>query len=516
LLDRFASTRAWQQLAPGHGLENKLDYIGKIGWLASFTGGNEAALIARSQVAIVMTGLEVRGEEIRPRLALIAETHSSPDDLRKVIENRLPELARKIYGREIKESSQYSGVTITSYASENPARRLFSAQIGGEWILANHSDTLRGCIDTRLGRSPSMANNFHLQNSKPDIARNGVLFGFITGEGMTRLLRFGIFMLSSNALRETGITETLQDVFSDLASRSSDGMAFGTSFENGAVVDRYALLFKPDLVESLKPVIKPNRSDPQSLNLTPATAKDVTVINVENPGKTLDGIESAISARIGVGQSFLLHQFLLGARQTFFGLKSDDGLQSALGNEISNFVVEEESGKRVWLIAARDRGLLSRAVEQYLSLQGAKIRRENYSGIEMISSSDARKGSAIFIGNFLALGERNQLIRLIEAQRNGQSLASAPQFTTAGRPSKDAAVISFSSVKDESEELMAALARWLGARQSIERGATAFDQLPLAVSATSLKQQGVYVESHSPFGNFPFYVSLVDGAAGNK
>jgi hypothetical protein len=516
LLDSFASTRAWQQLAPSYGVENKLDYIGKIGWLASFTGGHETALIARSQVAVVMTGLEVRGEEVRPRLALIVETHSSSGDLSKLIANRLPEFARKIYGREIKESSEYSGVAITSYASEMPERRLFSAQIGSEWILANHSDTLRSCIDTRLGRSPSMANNFHLQNSKPHIGRKGELFGFITGEGMTRLLRFGIFMLSSNALRETGITETLQDVLSDLASRSSDGMAFGSGFENGVVVNRYALLFKPDLVESLKPVIKPNQGNPQSLNLTPATARDVTVINVENPSKTLDGIETAISARIGVGQSFLLHQFLLGARENFFGLKSDDGLQSAMGNEISNFVFEKEPEKRVWLIEARDQGLLSRALEQYLTQQGARIQRGNFSGVEIISSSNARQGAAVFIGDFLALGERNQLIRLIEEHRRGQNLASAPQFTSASRPSQDAAVISFSSVKEESGELMAAVARWLGASGSIQSAATAVDRLPLAVSATSLNHQGVYVESHSPFGNFPFFVSLVDGATASQ
>ncbi len=512
LADRFGSTKAWRQLAPIYGVENKLNYIGKVGWLASLTGGNEAAVLARSQIAIVVTGIEVRGEEVKPRLALVAETHSNQNDLSKLIENRLPEFARKIFGREIKESSEYAGVKITGYLSGAPERGLFSAQIGGEWILANHQDTLRACIDARLGRAPSMANNFHLKTSRDVVGPGGEMFGFITGEGVTRLLRFGAFLLSNDALRQTGITESLQDVLSDLASRSSDGIAYGASIENGAVVDRYALLFKPDLVESLKPAIKVNQGEPQSLNYIPSTVEDVTVFNVENPDKTLDGIEAAISARIGVGQGFLLHQFLIGARETFLGVKSGDGLQAAIGNEIANFDFTSTPEDRVWLIAARDRQSISQIAERYLAQQDGRVRRENYSGVEIIISNNARKGAAAIIGDFLALGGRTQLVRLIEEHRSGQSFKTAPQFLSAHKPSQKTAMIGFSSVKDESGEMMAALARLLGGSAIGQSGITVLDRLPFAMSATSLNEKGIYLESHSPFGNFPFFVSLVDGA----
>ncbi|MCI0392353.1 MAG: DUF3352 domain-containing protein, partial [Acidobacteria bacterium] len=511
LLNRFTSTRAWQQLAPNYGIEEKFNYIGKIGWLASFTGGGEAAMLARSQFAIVLTGLEVRGEEVRPHLALIAETHSSANDLRKTIEKRLPELARRIYGREIKESSEYGGVAVTSYAGGNPERRLFSAQIEGEWILANHPDPLRTCIDTRLDRMPSMADNFYWLNSRPLVQPDSDLIGFISGEGVSRLLRFGAYMLSIGALRETGITDLLQDVLVDLASRTSDGIAYGANFENGQVVDRYGLLFKPDMVDSLKPAIKVNQGEPQSLNFIPSVVKDVTIINVENPNKTLDGIEAAVSARIGVGQSFLLHQFLLGAREVFFGMKSSAIAQPAIGNEIASFNFTREQGDRVWLIAVRDRQGLSRLVERYLSQQSATIRRENYSGVEIINSSNAKNGSAAFIGDFLALGHRAQLLRLIEAHRSGRSFKTSPQFTSAGRLPQKSAVMSFSSVKDESGEMMAALARWLGELPDTQSGHMALDQLPFATSATTLNEKGIYIESHSPFGNFPFFISLVEG-----
>lgn len=512
VLGHLTSTETWRQMAPAYGLENKLDFIGEIGWLASLAGGGETGMLARSQVAIVITGLEVHGEEIKPRLAVIAETHSSQNDLRRTIEKRLPELARKIYGREVKETSDYGGVTITSYA-KSPDRRLFSAQIGGEWILANHSDPLRACIDTRLGRAPSMANNFFLQNSQPLVARNGDLFGFITGEGVTRLLHFGAFLLSSGALRETGLLGIFQDVLSDLASRSSDGIAYGMSIEDGMAVDRYVMLFKPDLVEGLKPAIKVNRSEPKSLDYIPSNIKYATVINVENPNKTLDGIEAVISSRIGVGQSFLLHQFLLGAREVLFGMKSGGNSGPVIGNEITSLNFTKDPDDRIWLIATHNRGAMAQVIERYLA---PTTRRENYSGVEIINSGSSRKGSAAFIGDFVAIGGRAQLIRLIETQRKGESFKSVIRSDAEGAMPEGAAIMSFSSVKDESIEMMGTIARWAGGSAPPRPGTLSTMQLPFATSVTSLKEQGIYIESHSPFGNLPFFVSMVDGVTADQ
>ena len=85
LLDQLTSTKAWRQLAPAYGISDNLKYAGKVGWLANFGGGGETALLARSQFAVVVTGIEVRGEEIKPHLALVAETHGSAEALRKVV-----------------------------------------------------------------------------------------------------------------------------------------------------------------------------------------------------------------------------------------------------------------------------------------------------------------------------------------------------------------------------------------------------------------------------------------------
>ncbi len=528
LVDRFSSTKAWRELAPAYGVSDELDYIAKAGqWdlIARITGGGEAAMLARSQFALAVTGIEVRGEEVKPRMALIAETHSNPKSLREAAEKRLPELAQNAFGRFVKETGEYSGVQITTYRAVDSEKQLLAAQIESELILANHPDPLRSCIETRLGRAPSMAGNFYLQNARSMVERadgangangSGCLFGFVTGEGVTRLLRFWAFLISGDALSKAALAGAMGDVFTEFSARAADGIAYGASFEDGVVVDRYALLFKPEMAEALKLAIKPAASAPRALDVIPVEARDLTLIGVENPMRTLDKIEAATSARIGAAQSFLLHQFVIGAREAFLGLRAGDKADEAIGDEIANFNTTTEAEDRVWLVAPRDRAFVTTLVERVFTAQGAVLAREKYKGVEIVNSSDERRGAAAFVGDFLALGKREPLLNLIDSQQGGRSVKNSPQFVTASKASPPAAIRSFASVRDESGEMMAAIARWSGGLPAAQSGVAALDRLPFAASATSINERGVYVESRSPFGNFPFFISIFAGATNGK
>src|SRR5262245_7423506 len=83
VLKQLTATTAWKQLAPAYGLTEKLNYAGALGGLAQFAGalGGETTLLARAQLAVVVTSLEVRGEQVKPRWALLAETHAGQRDL---------------------------------------------------------------------------------------------------------------------------------------------------------------------------------------------------------------------------------------------------------------------------------------------------------------------------------------------------------------------------------------------------------------------------------------------------
>ncbi|MBO0725533.1 MAG: hypothetical protein J2P52_08035 [Blastocatellia bacterium] len=532
LIGNLTSTKAWRELAPAYGVPEGLDYFSKIGSLplgplgplgdliARMTGRGEAAILARSQFALVITGLEVRGEQVKPRIALIAETHSGADSLREVAERRLPQFAERAFGRIVKESGEYAGIPFQIWSAGDSEKRLLAAQIEGELILANDPEPLRECIDTRLGRAPSMVNNFYLRNSRPLVEPSGgqsAMFGFVTGEGVTRLLRFWAFLVSGDMLSKAAVAGAMGDVFTDFSSRATDGIAYGVSFENGDVVDRYTLLFKPDLADALKVAVKPSgQSEPSAsvgrvpriMDMIPAGARDVTLIGVENPIKALDGIEAAISSRVGAAQSFLLRQFIIGALDFFLGIKENEKADGVIGDEIANFNTTGDAKDRVWLISQHDESFVKTLIERVFTVRDAKLLREQYKGSVIFSSSDARHGAAVIIGDFLALGARDRLTQLIDEHQSGRSFINSPELAAADKTPGPAAVKSFTSVKEETGEMLSAIARWTGrapARPS------ALDQLNLATSSTTINDSGVYVESRSPFGNFPFFISLADG-----
>jgi hypothetical protein len=523
LMDNLTSTKAWREFAPVYGVPEKLDYIGKIGawplsdWIARMTGKGELAMLARSQFAVVITGLEVRGEQVKPRIALIIETHSDADYLREIAGKRLPQLAERAFGRSAKESGEYAGVPFEIWSSGDSEKRLLAAQIEGELIIANDPEPLRECIDTRLGRAPSMVNNFHLRNARPLVEPAGgesAMFGFVTGEGVTRLLRFWAFLVSGDTLSKAAVAGAMGDVFTDFSSRATDGIAYGASIENGTVVDRYTLLFKPDLADALKAAVKPARqNEPNAdsrrvMDMIPAEARDVTLIGVENPIKALDGIEAAIAARVGAAQSFLLRQFIIRALDFFLGIRENEKADGLIGDEIANFNMTGDAKDRVWLISQRDEDFVKTLIERVFTARSATLMREQYKGREIFRSSDARHGAAVIIGDFLALGERERLTQLIDAHQSGRSFTNSPALSAEEKTRGAAAVKSFSSVKEETGEMLSAIARWAGRAPTRP---SALDQLNLATSATTINDRGVYVESHSPFGNFPFFISLIDG-----
>jgi hypothetical protein len=518
LLDRLTATRAWQELAPAYGLADRLKFAGKLGGLAQYAGGlgGEAAMLARSQVAVVVTGLEVRGEQVKPRWALLVETHTRPGSLQTTVEARLPELARRALGKAMRTTIEHNGVAIVAYKAANrqgEEKQLLSAQIEGEWLLANHPDALRACIDARQGRVAALAGSAQLQKARPAVGRAGEVFGFITGDGVTRLLRFGAYLLAGGAIGNIGkaaLAGAVGDVVTDFVGKSTDGAAYSVSFENGGVVDRYAMLLKPDLLGSLQGALKINQREPRLLNLIPATVEEATLLNLENPGQAFGALETVIAARVGVGQSFMLRHFLKGVQEAFLGLRVDELAARAIGDEAASLNFTDDVDNRLWLLTIRDRALMRRLLEKLLTVGGFSLQTEAAAGGELWHSSDTSRGSAFFFGSYVVLGRREQLLHLLAARR-GLALAAAPQLTQASKPAQNGLMLSWAATKEDAAAMMETLARLLKVSEESPAPA-ALDELPFAVSAMSFNQQGLYVEAHAPLGSFPLYMAIAEGA----
>jgi Protein of unknown function (DUF3352) len=142
-----------------------------------------------------------------------------------------------------------------------------------------------------------------------------------------------------------------------------------------------------------------------------------------------------------------------------------------------------------------------------LGQHDATITREDYHGVEISVSSDSRRGAAAVVADFVALGPKELVTRLIDSKQRGEALTSSPQFLNAARLDSPGVILTFSSVNEESAEMMKRIAGW---SKSAARPQTTV-QLPLAASSTSFSEDGIRIETKSAFGNLPVVLSMIDG-----
>jgi hypothetical protein len=587
LIEQLGRTRAWREIAPVFGVEGRLIPPGLTGWsawLAGLTiGRGELALVADAHWGIVLTAIEVSGDEVRPRLALLIETSRNPESFQEPVRRLLERMVGALPGQVEPREERHAGVTITGYYGHGspdalpgalPERGLFVAQVEGGWIISNHIEPMRSCLDARLGRIPTMAGNFYWQQarrklSRPsylarlaggdDIGKVEGLFGFVTGDGVTRLLRSGAHILAGGTVASAILAGAAGDVVTDLSSRFCDGLTLHERVDGDAVHTGYTVMLKPDLIDTLQSIIKPAAmatAEPlRSAALLPPGTLEWIVYRLRSPGPTVSGIEAALSSRIGVAQSFLLHQFVIGAREVFPGIRDEALANAAFGDEMVTARVGEGEDDHLWLLEIRDRTAISRLIDDYFEVAGGVApRREMIGGFDLIVAGDEARGGAVVIGDFLAIGPPAILRRLIGTQGQSQDQLQADSGATVQRRdgaavTPDHKVLISGYVRPDAEviETMLGLSKDTGNYQystspqatspqakspqakspqaSGEDTTGAVDEriatgrrlaaaLPYAVRKTSLESNGVVIESRSPLGHLPFVVGILTGLNG--
>ncbi|MFN0123662.1 MAG: hypothetical protein ACKV2V_24440 [Blastocatellia bacterium] len=529
LVDDFTQTNAWRQLAPVYGLPASLNWLGSAGRMARRTGigSAETLALARAQLVLAITGIEAHGGEIRPRLALIAETHTSASRLAAVINDRLPQLAAQVYGQSKRETSDYGGVPVTIYRGPE-SRSLLSAQLGSVWIIANHPDAMRACIETRQGREPSLtSNDFHLKAARALLAQNGgaadhAMFAFVSNQGVTRLTRLLASLITSRLTQTSPFTGAIESLAAEAVAGLSNGAALAADFENGAGVTRTAVLLKPAIATRLQKSIKTGSFSPADSPITkllPAAMANVTVVNVENPAQALDELERVFSTQLGAGQSFIIHGLFLYLRESLLGLKPGEKADAAFSAEIASLRLADgpSPGKpaadpgSIMLVAGRDQKRLRALAEQYLANGGAAARP--FKNTDIIVSADPRRGAAAFLGSVAAFGAPDHLLWLIREQEQNKLLRQSEPFShTDFSFSRSAPLLSFSTAAAETSEALETLARRLDIATTANPAARAdiLRALPLSVSAATLAEQGLRIESRAPLGILPLLIGLLE------
>jgi len=518
LSDEITRTNAWRDVSSAYGIWNKWNLFGLVSRAIRITGIGTSDLVvfSRAQSAFFVTSLEVNGDTVKPHFAVVVETHSLPWRLRSVIKARAPVVAQTVLGKAQEEATSYQGVEIRVFKSVESEARLFSSQIDGEWILANHPESMEAAIDTRQGRRTSIINDPDLAHARKTLQDKPVCFGFVSAQGVSRLARFATSMTIKRILGENVLSENLENVTSELVSRISNGMAYSLKFNEGMADETWLWMCPPEVAAQLREGFKPGESESGLLRLIPESATEVMLAKVDDTGRALDSLETMISSRVGAAESFLFHRFLTGARQSLFGLKDTDRARDIFGNDAAIVTLGPDPREQIWLLSIADRTRLDASSEQFLSFGGASISRDMRSGYLMLVSSDDRRGAIGFMDDVAVFGSREGVSRMLDDKTENKPLAATGAFKTSVRPQRPAALVSYSSSSGDVRRFFETMSQVLpktGAKKDAE---DRVKDVPLSAGITRLDPEGFVVTVRSPIGSLGSFAGMIDTTRNNR
>jgi hypothetical protein len=533
LLDGLTSTKAWRELAPALGLSSQLQQIGKAFDLMSRTGigPDETVVAGRAQFAIAVTSIEAEtgasddGPYVRfkPRFALIIETHSSPSVAERLVRERASILAARIYGQTVAEQQEdHHGTPISVFQGPEPDRQMIAAASGSLVLISNHGSAIRSCLDTINGREAALSEDSTLKQLGRQVGRDGSVFAFVTEKGIERLVEFGPALLASRLTTDPDRISAVSSLFGHLSKQTTAGLFYSSEFVEGGVTEKYLTVLRPQVAEALAAAFKPAPGAIlDTLEMVPRQAQDFTVLNVAEVGELPERLLKQLSVQLDVVAGLALREFVIDFRKQL-GLEPADSLAGAVGNSVA-LVKFNQSEPTALIVRVLDTGRVSQAVSRYLTKGNAKVTTENYNGVEISVSSNEDGRSAAFARDYLILGTREQIARLIDTGAEGKGVSKDERLKQIliSRPN-GSAVISYKPGVEDAAEMMLAVARISrvsdGSRELLEQAdvRAAIERLPPSVSFTEFRGYGIYTETRSAVGSFSFITSLIGDEGGVK
>jgi phage gpG-like protein len=367
LADGVGSSEAWTKLAAPLGARATLLPNRWLIQLARWAGigSGDVILFARSQFAIVFTGIEQTEADatlkIKPLTTLIIETHTTQRRMRSILERHVEDFARA-HGQPSLVQKQIDGVDLSEWSSADKARHITLAFVGTLAIVGNDEASVLHCVDVRRGKRASLLGNQQLEHARAQVDAAGApLFGFVSKAGVNPILQaWALYFFSSNQ-NATTIARIFANVFSNLI----EGFAWTSRFTEGRAEDRCFLQLSEGVADKLRGSAVPeDRAPSNEMTFVPPDAYSVSVYHFRDVERLWRDVNATLSSHSDVVGAIAAGPLL---RSLFppYGINDPDTFVSAVGTRMATIRLEENASS-VLIAGAFDRPRLRKIVEQRL------------------------------------------------------------------------------------------------------------------------------------------------------
>src|SRR5215510_2035860 len=496
-------TNAWQMLAAPIGAPAKLSPNHWWVRLARWTGiaSIDAILLARSQVAVVFSGAEGSQSDsvltIKPLTTFIVETHTSQRRMRAPIELHIEELARRIYKDPVFVRKTIENQEFSEWTSADGTHKIVFTFLNTAVIVGNDEPSVLLSLRARTGNRSSLRDVTEFKDVRARTQASGAaVFGFVSQAGLKSLLQ--AYALFRNGSSSDSITNAR--IFSDTFGGAVKNAGWAATFRDGIVEDRCSIGLADGVANKIRPSLVPDHGpNLTSLDFVPAEVHSLSLYQLHDISSFWSDLNAVISAHADLMGAIAARPLLASILKTY-GIDDPGAFTRAIGTRVQTIRYDENSPS-VMVAEAFDLQTLRNIALRRL---GPNPKSERIGGGELLVSATDNWAVA-FINNYFLIGS-SDLVRhslLVQSQDSPfsktESFSKAQSFIDVSLPISaltftrdDRAAISF--IETFAHQQRSAFAT-TGAE--VDR---AKKRLPLAVSATVLKESSLEWTARSSFG----------------
>lgn len=499
-------TDAWQAAAPithsGPGTDSRLLTTAARAGI----GPVESVLFARTQVALVVVGLNTSEQEdtlkVRPEIALIAETHTSPWRTKPVMVESVKRLAQFAYG-----ASSCAGPTGEGDRFEcsipGSDRKLVGAIHGTTVILANSDNALKSCLEVRNGTRPSIGTEAEFTKMRSSVATGQSLgFGYISSANSAKLFAWTLPLLMGLAPGD----QQMQQLLALSAAKILRGIAWTAVPSGGGIEDRFLFSLEQGVVERLQPAFQTSQRDENFWKLVPGNFESLTIYRSREPAAAWNSLDHAVAFKLDALPAVLFGS-LLQSSLSVYGINNPKEALAALSPPLLTMKPSTGVDGSVLIARVSDEKLLRNSLAQ---VTGKATPPQVLEGLQA-EPDPAKEYSAVFADGYVLLGKTENMRQCLVELRKATVTEEKKNVQDSAREST-AAIVTYANDEARLMNFISTLLLIQGRRLSGDELAQLQNTLgrsTFAETETRLSSVGIERKTRSAFGQFSTFVSLL-------
>jgi hypothetical protein len=510
----IATTDGWQKLGPHVALKLPQQTNDWLTYLVKTTGMGPALTViaTRAQIAFVILDLTAQGNgdalEYKSTAALVIETHTSQRRVKPAVEKLLTDFAGRAYGQPKFERITLEGNELMRWTAPDGKRRIVASIDGSVVIVANDEKAVAACMAAHHGQRPSLVRRPELEEMRARLNGNGALaFGYVSAPNAARLVSQAAPMV----LGRISQGEQLQQLLAAGSSKLLGNVGWSARAAKGGIEDKYFISAKPEVLARLRPSFAPTQTNFQGgWEFLPAQVNSVTSYNLREPATAWHELNAAVSSQLDV-LSAVVFTTAFKALLTPYGIDEPDTFLAAIKPDVLSVRLDPQSERALLIAGIASPDSLREFIQRRF---GANPRSEKVGASEMFYSPDEAFAGSL-TGDYFLLGAPEDVRRSLatHANKDGVTATSArlESLTHYFEKPSAASVVTFFRDSERTKSLITSLAAIRGsqATNSVADVDRIIEDLPYAVTETSLEDAGIERRTRSAFGQFGFLASFL-------